>query len=66
VSLQEPVRVILEIRRTQATISGQLAVDGAPASGFYGWLELIDELDRGSGPQQLDLGCRAEADPGDE
>jgi hypothetical protein len=44
------VRVVLEIRRTRRTISGSLAVDGAPANGFYGWLELIDELERAADP----------------
>jgi hypothetical protein len=29
---------------------GQLAVDGAPASAFYGWLGLIDELRRAATP----------------
>jgi hypothetical protein len=48
VSVPEPVRVVLEIQRTRRTISGQVAVDGAQASGFYGWLELIDELERAS------------------
>ena len=48
-SVQKPVRVALEINRTRSTISGQLAVDGAPASGFYGWLELLDQLGRAVG-----------------
>ena len=42
----QPVRVVLEIERQQSTISGQLAVNGAPARGFFGWLELIDRLER--------------------
>ncbi len=46
VSIQEPVRVVLEIQRTTRTIHGQIAVDGAAPSGFFGWLELIDELER--------------------
>jgi hypothetical protein len=45
-TFQHPVRVVLDIDRAERTISGRLAVDGAPASGFYGWLELIDELGR--------------------
>jgi len=48
VSAPEPVRVMLEIERGQRTISGWVAIDGAPASGFYGWLELIDQLERAS------------------
>lgn len=49
VIVQKPVRVALEINRTRSTISGQLAVDGAPAHGFYGWLELLDQLGRAVG-----------------
>jgi len=40
--------VVLEIERGRHTIRGRVAIDGAPASGFYGWLELIDELERAS------------------
>lgn len=58
--------MVLEIRRTQATVSGRLAVDGAPASGFYGWLELIDELDRAWVPQSLEEGSCPEPVRGDE
>lgn len=53
-SAQEPVRVVLEIQRAPQTISGQVTVEGAPASDFYGWLELIDELQRVSGPPSPD------------
>jgi hypothetical protein len=66
VSLQEPVRVVLEIRRTHRTITGQLAVDGAPASGFYGWLELIDELGRASDPPSSDTRPCPDSNPGGE
>jgi hypothetical protein len=44
----QPVRVVLDIERGKSTIRGRLAIDGAPASGFHGWLELIDELERAS------------------
>ena len=50
VSVQGPVRVVLDITRTTTTISGELAVEGAAASCFYGWLELIDALERVAGP----------------
>ena len=63
---QEPVRVVLEIRRTRPTVSGQLAVDGAPASGFYGWLELIDELERAAHLPSRDASCCSDPDEGDE
>lgn len=42
----EPVRVVLELERQASTISGTVAVDGAPKRGFFGWLELIDKLER--------------------
>ena len=41
-----PVRVLLEIEREEGTISGRLAVEGASASAFFGWLELISQLER--------------------
>ena len=49
--------MVLEIRRTRPTVSGQLALDGAPASGFHGWLELIDELERAAHPPSPDADC---------
>jgi hypothetical protein len=49
VSAQWPVRVVLDVTQETGTISGRLAVDGAPASLFYGWLELIDALERVAG-----------------
>ena len=41
-----PVRVVVELERTGSTISGQVAVAGAPAAAFFCWLELIDRLER--------------------
>ncbi len=46
VSIPEPVRIVLEIDGQQDTISGRVTVEGAPASGFFGWLELMDQLER--------------------
>ena len=40
------VRVVVLIERTERTVSGAVTVEGAPTSGFYGWLQLIDKLDR--------------------
>jgi hypothetical protein len=37
---------VLEIETAAGTISGQLAIEDAPARSFYGWLELIDRLER--------------------
>ena len=42
----DPARIVLEIERGGRTIHGRVAVDGGPVSGFHGWLELIDELER--------------------
>ncbi len=39
------VHVTVEIERTAATVSGQTAVEHAAAVEFYGWLELIDQLE---------------------
>jgi hypothetical protein len=46
VSDPNPVRVVLEIEHEEGTISGRVAVAGVQASAFYGWLELIDQLER--------------------
>lgn len=45
-STPQRVRAQVEIERTERTITGQLAIDGAPATDFFGWLELIDALER--------------------
>jgi hypothetical protein len=42
---EQPVRVLLEIKHTGNTISGQVAVEGTSPTGFFGWLELIDRLE---------------------
>lgn len=44
------MRVIVDIERGARTVSGQITVcDGGP-SDFFGWLELIDGLERAAGP----------------
>jgi hypothetical protein len=40
------IRVALEIDDHNLTISGRLVLEGAPMVVFYGWLELIDQLER--------------------
>jgi len=50
VAASEPVRVMVEIDSEAETISGLLTVEGAPAATFYGWLELIDRLERATSP----------------
>jgi hypothetical protein len=42
------IRVVLDIERDERTISGELAVEGTPPMTFFGWLELIDWLERAS------------------
>jgi hypothetical protein len=44
--LAGPVHVVLEMEPTAGTIRGRLSVADAAPVGFYGWLELIDRLDR--------------------
>jgi hypothetical protein len=39
------VRVVVEIERTAATVSGRTAVGPSAAVEFYGWLELIGQLE---------------------
>jgi hypothetical protein len=36
---------MVEIERTAATVSGQTRVGPSAAAEFYGWLELIDQLE---------------------
>jgi hypothetical protein len=43
---REPVRVVLELELDQHTISGRIAVKDNPECDFYGWLELIHQLQR--------------------
>lgn len=37
---------MIELDRTSSTVSGQLAVEDSPPRDFFGWLELIDSLER--------------------
>jgi hypothetical protein len=46
-----PVQVVVELERGGSTVSGKVAVAGAPAAGFFGGLELIDRFERAA---QLD------------
>jgi hypothetical protein len=41
-----PVQVVLQLETTDSTISGRISVAGAPPTDFFGWLELIDRLER--------------------
>ena len=45
-----PVQVVVELERTGSTISGHVAVAGSTPTEFFGWLELIDRLERAAPP----------------
>ncbi len=63
VSVQQPVRVLVEVQQTDGTIHGQVAVGGSTSTRFYGWLELIDEIDRATAPQSGATDSKAEGVP---
>jgi hypothetical protein len=44
--------VLVELRHAGNTVSGQVAVEGASPIGFFGWLELIDRLERAAGGEE--------------
>lgn len=45
-----PVRVLVSLEQAAGTIRGAIAVEGAPPSEFFGWLDLIDRLERAADP----------------
>ena len=60
------MRVIVDIERSAATVSGQITVGEVTPVEFFGWNELIDRLDRaagapapGTGPGARDVLARA-------
>jgi hypothetical protein len=46
VNRPEPVKVVLELERGEHTISGRIVVNDHPGRDFYGWLDLIERLER--------------------
>jgi hypothetical protein len=42
----EPVEVTVLIGHNDGTVSGQVTAPGAPKAEFFGWLELMDRLER--------------------
>jgi hypothetical protein len=40
------VKVVIDLQRCVETISGEISVDGGGTTAFFGWLELIDRLER--------------------
>ena len=55
-SHSEPLQVVVDLEQTAETVKGQITVAGAASTAFFGWLELIDRLDRAvehhCGPRQ--------------
>jgi hypothetical protein len=54
VSASTRVRIAVELERSGTTIRGRLAVENTAEVEFFGWLELIDGLQRAV--QQLEHG----------
>jgi hypothetical protein len=42
----EPVQLIVQIGHNDGTVSGAVTAPGAPKAEFFGWLELMDRLER--------------------
>jgi hypothetical protein len=40
------VEVVVQIGHSDGTVSGQVTAPGAPGAEFFGWLELMDRLER--------------------
>lgn len=40
------VEVIVQIGHSDGTVSGRVTAPGAPGAEFFGWLELMDRLER--------------------
>jgi hypothetical protein len=40
------VEVIVQIGHSDGTVSGQVTAPGEPGAEFFGWLELMDRLER--------------------
>jgi hypothetical protein len=57
VNAPEPVHVALDIERIDGTISGRLAFGGTRVVRFYGWLELIDRIERALAPHGQPAGA---------
>jgi hypothetical protein len=45
-SRSEPLQVVVDLEQTEETVKGQITIAGAASTAFFGWLELIDRLDR--------------------
>jgi hypothetical protein len=59
----EPVEVIVQIGHNDGTVSGQVTAPGAPKAEFFGWLELMDRLERAVDRQEaMDSQSRVQTD----
>jgi hypothetical protein len=56
VNAPSPVRLRLEIEQEEGTISGRVTVEGADANAFFGWLELISQIERAIDERNLSGG----------
>jgi hypothetical protein len=45
-STGEPLQVVVDLEQTDETVKGHITVEGTATTAFFGWLELIDRLDR--------------------
>lgn len=45
-SLDSSVKVVIDLERCAETICGEITVAGRDTTEFFGWLELIDRLER--------------------
>jgi hypothetical protein len=43
---RQPLQVVVGLEQTDETVKGHITVAGATTTEFFGWLELIDRLDR--------------------
>jgi len=50
----EPLQVVVDLEQIDETVKGHITVAGAATTEFFGWLELIDRLDRAVDFEALD------------
>jgi hypothetical protein len=56
------VEVIVQIGYSDGTVSGQVTAPGAPGAEFFGWLELMDRLERAVDRQEANSQSREGTD----
>lgn len=42
----DPLQVVVDLEQTEETVKGRITIAGSASTAFFGWLELIDRLDR--------------------